>query len=167
MIKNAQDIYNEMIEAYKNKDTEIFIKASDKFLEIADDMEYITSGNKYYLLGRWIEQAKQLADDTDDFTRKIYQFNAKALVTTWGSYSQSEIGGLHDYSNRQWSGLIGDFYKVRWKWWIDARINELQNKPYEKDINWFEWEWKWVRQNKEYPTAVNDIDLHEISKRFK
>ena len=118
----AQDTYKKMITSYDNKEVDVFIKYSKEFLEIADNMEYITSGNKYYLLGRWIEQANQLAEGTDDFTKKIYQFNAKALVTTWGAYNQSETGELHDYSNRQWSGLIGDFYKKRWERWINDRI---------------------------------------------
>lgn len=55
----------------------------------------------------------------------LYELNAKSLITTWGSYNQSETGGLHDYSNRQWSGLIGDFYKPRWELWVDERKKEL------------------------------------------
>ena len=71
--------------------------------------------------------------------------NAKMLVTTWGSYKQSEVGGLHDYSNRQWSGLIGDFYKKRWELWINERKKELCGNPCDK-IDWFYFEWSWVRE---------------------
>lgn len=38
------------------------------------------------------EQAKSMAEGTDDFTRKLLEINAKALITTWGSCQQSEIG---------------------------------------------------------------------------
>ncbi len=161
---NAQDIYVEMIKAYNKKDTEQFIKFSEHFLNIIDYTEKVTGSSEYFMLGRWIKQAEILADGTDDFTKKIYHINAKALITTWGSYNQSETGMLHDYSNRQWSGLTGDFYKARWKRWIDDRINELRHKPYKNDIDWFEWEWKWVRETKEYLTVSEDVDLYEIAK---
>ena len=100
--------------------------------------------------------------NADDFTKELYEFNAKALVTTWGSKNQAEKGGLKDYSNRQWSGLIGDFYKARWQRWITARTNELSGTDYESNIDWFEWEWEWVRSNKEYPTTATPQDLKTL-----
>ena len=109
---------------------------------------------------------KALAKNADDFTKELYEFNAKALVTTWGSKNQAEKGGLKDYSNRQWSGLIGDFYKVRWQRWITARMNELSEKEYESNIDWFEWEWEWVRSNKEYPTTATPQDLKTLGAKI-
>ncbi len=158
----AQDLYDEMTADYKNGDAQKFRYSSARFLKIADNMEAVTSTSKYYMLGRWVEQAKSLANDADDMSKKLYEFNAKALITTWGAYNQAEIGQLHDYSNRQWSGLIGDYYKPRWERWIRARTNELENKPYEKKINWFEWEWKWARQNTVYATEPVKADLKKL-----
>ena len=130
--------------------------------KIIDAMETVTATTEYFLLGRWVEQAKALGANADDFTKELYEFNAKALVTTWGSYNQAESGGLKDYSNRQWSGLIGDFYKVRWERWINARTSELKGEQYETSINWFEWEWSWVRSNTEYTTAATPADLKTL-----
>ena len=107
-------------------------------MSVIEDMEKVTGTSEYFLLGRWVEQAKALANNADDFTKELYEFNAKALVTTWGSKNQAEKGGLKDYSNRQWSGLIGDFYKARWQRWITARTNELSGTDYESNIDWFE-----------------------------
>lgn len=132
-------------------------------MSIADKMDYAAGGNEHYLLGRWIERAKKLAENADDFSKHLYEMNAKSLITTWGSYNQSETGGLHDYSNRQWSGLINDFYKPRWKRWLDNRINELKNEPFEKEINWFEFEWDWVRSDKSYSAVPQKTDICEIA----
>lgn len=156
---DAQDVYSIMVEAYKEKNASKLKENADKFLKIADSMEAVTGSSKYYMLGRWVEQAKALAKNTDDFTKRLYEFNAKALVTTWGAFNQSEVGRLHDYSNRQWSGLIGDFYKPRWERWIESKLNELSNKPFEENINWFEWEWNWVRQNTLYPVEPLKVNL--------
>ena len=162
----AQDVHLEMVDAYKNKDLTEFKKKSAEFLKIADLMDKVLSSNKYYLLGRWIEQAKALALNTDDFTKMLYEVNAKSLITTWGSYNQCETGGLRDYSNRQWSGLVGDFYKCRWEHWITNRINELESKPYEEKTDWFSWEWRWVRNSKLYSCEPTNIDILELSRHI-
>lgn len=162
----AQDYYIEMVDCFHVRDIAGFEKASDKFLTVADGMEAVLSCSKYYMLGRWVEQAKMLAKNADDFSKKLYEFNAKALVTTWGAYNQSEIGQLHDYSNRQWAGLIGDFYKPRWERWIANRKAELNGEPYEKDINWFEWEWNWVWNDTVYSTVPRQVNLVHLGKNI-
>ena len=151
-----------MSAAFSAKDLDSFKTYSEKFMSVIEDMEKVTGTSEYFLLGRWVEQAKALANNADDFTKELYEFNAKALVTTWGSKNQAEKGGLKDYSNRQWSGLIGDFYKARWQRWITARTNELSGTDYESNIDWFEWEWEWVRSNKEYPTTATPQDLKTL-----
>ena len=99
-----------------------------------------------------------------DFSKKSYEQNAKTLITTWGAYNQCEVGGIRDYSNRQWSGLIKDFYKVRWQRWINDRINELEGKPFDEKISWFPFEWKWARSNTSYSNVPTDINLFELAK---
>ena len=167
---SAQEYQKKMTAAYNAGDAEAFEASAAAFLEIIDYMETVTATSEYFLLGRWVEQAKSLAANADDFTRDLYEFNAKALVTTWGSYNQAESGGLKDYSNRQWSGLIGDFYKPRWERWINARTSELKGETYETDINWFQWEWEWVRSDETYTAAATPADLktlgYEIIEKF-
>lgn len=70
--------------------------------------------------------------------------SAKMLITTFGAYIMSE-SGLHDYSNRQRSSLIKDFYKPRWEMFFEKCLKELSG-ALAKQINWFEWEWNWVRK---------------------
>ena len=160
---SAQEYQRKMASAFRARNKEAFNKYAEKFLSIIDNMEKVTSTSKYYLLGTWVEQAKDLAKNADDFTKDLYEFNAKALVTTWGAVNQAEGGGLKDYSNRQWSGLLNDFYKVRWQKWIQARNDELDSKQPE-NINWFEWEWKWVRANTKYTNTPNKENLENLDK---
>lgn len=161
----AQDYYNGMVKAFSDKDISEFDKYAEKFLDTADNMEAVLSISEYYMLGRWLEQAKALAENADDFSKMLYEFNAKSLITTWGAYNQSEIGLLHDYSNRQWSGLIKSFYKLRWEMWIENCRAELEGKVYEEDIDWFEWEWNWVRSDECYPAEPQKTDLLSLGKK--
>ena len=108
------------------------------------------------MVGTWIEQAKALAENADEFSKELYEFNARSLITTWGSKYQAN--SLHDYSNRQWSGLTTDLYKKRWQLWIDERVKELKGEV-AKTIDWFEVEWEWVNSNNEYSTVPVVLDM--------
>ena len=163
LANSAQEYHKKMAAAYNAGDLEEFEKYSGILMDIIDYMETVTGTTEYFLLGRWIEQAKALAKNADDFTKELYELNAKALVTTWGSYNQTHGGqNLKDYSNRQWSGLIGDFYKERWKLWIEARTNQLKGESFTDVDDWFHWEWNWVRGNTEYPTEATPADLQTL-----
>lgn len=157
----ALSCHKEMVHAYETKQIECFDEKATKFLTIIEQMELVTSTNKHYLLGHWIEQAKALAKHADDITKQLYEQNAKMLITTWGDYDQSERGKLHDYSNRQWSGLIGDFYNTRWMFWIEDRKKELHGEQVEKR-DWFAWEWNWTKQSKPYPTEPKQLNLKDL-----
>lgn len=139
----ALDCYNNISKAYEEKNISNFKKFSKVFLNLADEMNAVTGKNKYYSFKRYSEFVKALADGKDDFTKRVYGMSAKMLITTFGAYIMSE-SGLHDYSNRQWSGLIRDFYKPRWEMFFEKCLKELSGIP-AKEINWFEWEWDKVR----------------------
>lgn len=159
----AQKYHSSMIAALNDRDQEAFTRTSDEFLNLIDKVEQVLGTRKEFLLGTWVEQAKALADGTDDFTKDLYEFNAKSLVTTWGAYPQCESGGLKDYSNRQWAGLTKDFYKQRWTMWIEQKKAELSGET-AKNINWFEFEWAWARANTEYTAEASGTDLKKLGK---
>ncbi len=162
----AQDVHHKMGDAFNSKDLDEFIKYSDIFLKIADLMNEVLSGDEHYLLGSWIHKAVKLSENTDDFTKMLYMLNAKSLITTWGSFNQCETGGLRDYSNRQWSGLISDFYKVRWEHWINERIKELKGEKSEEKTDWFAFEWNWVRENRTFSDALKNVNLLLLSQKI-
>ncbi|WP_416326745.1 alpha-N-acetylglucosaminidase TIM-barrel domain-containing protein [[Eubacterium] hominis] len=159
---SAQEYLKTMKAAYNSGSVEEFTKASNDFLDIIQQMEKVTSTSKYYLLGTWVNQAKNLAANTDDFSKELYELNAKSLVSTWGSISQANAGGLHDYSNRQWSGLISSYYQKRWEIWIENRKTELTNGGTVSDPDWFEWEWTWARSDEDFTSTPSDHNLNEL-----
>lgn len=143
LANEAQDIHAEMAVAFKSGDKKLFNSLSEQFLNIIKTMDKAADVSPYFQLDRWTEMAEKLAGNTDDFTKRIFLYNARAIVTTWGSYHPSEVGRLHDYSNRTWSGLLGGIYYDRWAKWIDERKKELFGFTPD-DIDWFEIEWLWI-----------------------
>lgn len=158
---SSQKYHRAMVSALNAGDLEAFTQAADQFLGLIDEVEKVLSTRKEFLLGTWVEQAKALAEQADDFSMDLYEFNAKSLVTTWGAYPQAISGGLKDYSNRQWAGLTKDFYKVRWQTWIDYQKAVLAGEE-ATSINWFSFEWEWARSKTVYTTKPSGLDLESL-----
>ena len=56
------------------------------FLDILEDLDRILATNRNFLLGPWLESAKNLA--TNNREKKLYEFNARNQITLWGPYGQ-------------------------------------------------------------------------------
>lgn len=85
----------------------------DRFLALILDQDRLLGTRSELRLGRWTEAARTLGNS--DAEKDLYEKNARMLLTTWGDHAQCEQGGLHDYANREWNGLLSSYYYPRWK----------------------------------------------------
>ena len=163
----AQYIHTKMVAAYDSKDAAEFSALSDQFLALIDLSDQVMGTRKEFLFGTWTGNASEMARNADDFSKRLYLRNAKALVTTWGAVQQCETGGLKDYSNRQWAGLTKDFYKARWEKWINqAKANLAAGNNGNIDVgSWFPWEWKYARETTSYSNQPNGLDLQTLGQQ--
>ncbi|MPQ45242.1 alpha-N-acetylglucosaminidase C-terminal domain-containing protein, partial [Clostridium tarantellae] len=160
LANSAQEYYNKFVSLYNANDSAGFKLYADKFLNLIKLQEKILSTQRVFLVGTWIKYAKEEA--FDDFSTDMFKLNSKALITTWGGLLQSEAGGLRDYSNRQWSGLTGDFYYGRWEMWINSLKNAIDTGTEPKNIDWFKFDWTWVINNKEYSSEPTNFSLKDL-----
>ena len=151
-------VYKVMQAAYVAKEKEWFDQASEQFLRLLLWQDQLLATRSEFKVGRWIEQAKSLGKTSDE--KKLYEWNARTQVTTWGNRFAANNGGLHDYAHKEWSGLLKDFYYPRWKKWIEAASAELGggSRPV---IDWYAQEEPWTRQNVPYSVLPegNCIDV--------
>ena len=103
----------------------------DRFLELILDQDQLLGTRPELRLGRWTAAARALGNTTAE--KDLYEKNARMLLTTWGDYAQCESGGLHDYANREWNGLLSSYYYPRWKAFFD-NSNTAQSW-----FNGYEW----------------------------
>lgn len=166
LANTAQEYQKNMARAYGEKDLIGFMKWSDKFLSLGTFTDNLLSAESEFMLGSWLEKAKALAEPFDDFTKKLFEFNARAQITTWGGSRQiAEDGKLRDYSNKQWSGLTRDFYLKRWEAWIDAMTKSLKGQKAAAP-DFFEFEIGWVWSNNDYPAERAEIDLSKAAEKI-
>lgn len=96
---------------YNKKDLEIFIQMADEFREIIRDTDKILRTDCNSTLGAWVDSALNLAKAVgDDDVLDLYEYNAKIQVTLWGPN-----GEIVDYANKQWGGMVKDFFLPRWE----------------------------------------------------
>lgn len=105
----ALPLQRRWVEAYRRGDKKTFEQASARFIDLIGDMDTLLLTRRDFLLGPWLADARAWGHSPAE--KQLYERNARDLLTLWGDASSP----LHEYANRQWSGLLNDFYKVRWE----------------------------------------------------
>ncbi|WP_319479742.1 alpha-N-acetylglucosaminidase [uncultured Draconibacterium sp.] len=146
----ALPVQQQITLAYKHNDKDDFEKYSTEFIELIDDMDKLLATRKDFLLGPWIADARSWGETEEE--KALYEQNARDLITLWGGANNR----LHEYSNRQWSGLFNDFYKPRWEqFFADVKNNwgQFDQDKFDEEIK--QWEWNWVLERKDFPEEVS------------
>jgi len=161
----ANTIEPSIIKAYRQNDMAGFKKHSAELLQLMDDMDELLATRKDFLLGKWISDAR--ANGITPKESDLYEFNARDLITLWGGKDNP----LHEYSNRQWSGLIKSFYKPRWEMFFAGLNHSMVNKaPFDNDAfqnKIKDWEWAWVNKHDKYSTLVKGNSIEIAERMFK
>jgi alpha-N-acetylglucosaminidase len=58
---------------------------------------------------------------------------------------------LHDYSFREWEGIMSDLYKNRWETYFKL-LTSSSDKNKKLEIDWFDFDYAWIVNNKKYST---------------
>lgn len=116
----------------------------ERFLNLILDQDRLLGTRREFRLGRWTEMARNWG--RSEAEKALYERNARMLLTTWGDREQCEKGGLHDYANREWNGLLASYYYPRWKAFFSKF--EERGARNEAKIDWFDrFEWPFVTGN--------------------
>ncbi len=154
--------YRQMIDAFDDRDREALKTASDKLEGLLLDLDTQLGSHDEYLLGTWLERAKRWA--TTEEERRLYEWNARTIITLWGKPSTP----LDDYSNRQWSGMMSNYYAPRWRLFheeLDRTLAEGRDwdaGAFDRKIR--AWQADWARQTESFPIEANGRCPIETSK---
>ena len=85
-----------------------------EMLSIFDTMEELLSSQAYFLVGKWIADARSWGATPEE--ADYFESNARNLLTSWGDRGNL----LTDYADRSWAGLTGTYYKGRWEMFFQA-----------------------------------------------
>jgi alpha-N-acetylglucosaminidase len=160
----AVDLRREAGDAFQHNDRKRLADASGRFLQLIRDMDELLATREELLLGRWIENAKRWGTTEDE--RRLYEWNARTIITLWGA---QENQAIDDYANKQWAGLLTDFYLPRWERFFQQADAALAGgKPFDiaacQQAS-YDWELQWTRKNDPYPATPRG-DAVAVSRRL-
>lgn len=113
------------------------------FLSLILDLDQLLATHKDFRLGNYTQQAQEMGKKelpTQTNAANWLEGNLRKLITVWGTREAANQGGLHDYSNREWAGLLRDFHYPRWQLFFE---HLEQGKP---QPDWFEIESAWTEK---------------------
>lgn len=175
--------------AFARKD---FRKDADRFLKMIMMQDSLLGTRTEFRLGRWTQQARNLGNTAKE--KELYEWNARVQITTWGNRVCADKGGLRDYANKEWQGLLKDFYYNRWKIYFDALDKQMAddtkpnyealgggknaNKtsselfamalPHGPEIDWYAIEKPWTLQHNQYSAKAvgNAVEMARMAMKM-
>lgn len=125
----AYELQQAVSKSFLNREAEQFCGLTKKYLALIDDFDDLLSIIPQYSFENWVHAAIKWAETDEE--KALYNYNATALVTVWGS---DEDSILFDYAWREWSGLTSQYYKNRWSFFFDYLKQLLdRNEEYIED----------------------------------
>lgn len=143
LANDGQSIYQEMESAFNKKNIAAFKKSSSEFKRLISLDDSLLSLNKNFRLNTWLSAAINLGKTP--YERNLFEKNARMQITYWGPDDTKT--NLHDYANREWSGLLRSFYLPRWKMFIHQSLLQMEGKP-TKPVNYFKFGEEWANKKK-------------------
>ncbi|MFJ3768866.1 alpha-N-acetylglucosaminidase [Streptomyces sp. NPDC090082] len=137
--------------AYDAKDLEGFRALVREWNADEELLGRLVAADRRFLLGRWLADARSWGADAAE--RDRLEYDARAILTTWADRGPSETGGLRDYANREWDGLVRDVYAPRWAAYFAGLDTALVRGTAPAAIDWFARDDAWAHGRQTYPTA--------------
>lgn len=121
----ARRPYADLMKAFNEHNTVAFKTNKEQFIALLQLQNRWTATNTGFCVRTWLQQAINMLPDEKD--KALALWNAKVQITYWGHSSNPATLG-HDYANKEWSGLLSDYYLPRWLAFFDYAEKRLQGE---------------------------------------
>ncbi|MET8416850.1 alpha-N-acetylglucosaminidase [Streptomyces sp. NPDC005134] len=147
--------------AYDTADRARFDELTGIWLSWMKLMDKVLATSEQHLLGRRLADARSWGATGAE--KDQLEYDARSIITTWGGRASSEEG-LHDYANREWSGLVGGLYLTRWTLYFRELSSALKEDRLQKTVDWFALEDGWAHGHDSYPTKTTG-DVQKLARQ--
>ncbi|MEU9523036.1 alpha-N-acetylglucosaminidase [Streptomyces sp. NPDC048224] len=151
LANRSRSLLPEIKAAYDTGDLPRFRAGAAEWKSDMTLLDRLLATDTRFLLGPWLADARSWGRTAAE--KAAAEFDARSILTTWGHRSGSDTGGLRDYANREWSGLVSGFYAVRWTKFLDSLDTALVTGRPPAAIDWFGLENAWNERHDPGPVA--------------
>ncbi|SDN17938.1 alpha-N-acetylglucosaminidase [Allokutzneria albata] len=147
LANRARRVLDRVRTAYQAKNRLEVERLGERFLHYADLTDRVLGTHEQWMLGPWEQRAKGWA--ATPLEEEILVWNARSILTIW---TIKGCGVFHEYANRDWHGLMGQYYRARWQRWFTelAKTVDLGIPPVFND--WCSRADNWARRAATHPT---------------
>lgn len=110
----AWGVVKELQTDYLCADYAQFERVVSTFFKLGDYQTKVMTDSPARSLEDYLKQARRFGHNEAEQT--YFSSQLKRLITSWGDHAASQI--LHDYSAREWRGMLENFYLPRWKKYV-------------------------------------------------
>ena len=143
----AQYYQRDIVIHLYRKDLAKYRESSERFLELIDDLDRLLGTNEHFLFGKWVNDAREWGTNKEE--SDYYAKYAAIHPTLWGQDNWDYIRpNWMGYAWREWNGLVGTYYKHRWKFFLSAVEKELEKGNIYQDCQRDKWGVPEFRGNK-------------------
>lgn len=135
-------------QAYDAHDRAQFDELTGAWMDLIRLLDQVVATDAEFLLGPRLERARTSAGPA---SAAAQQYDLLRLYTVWGGRAGFDEG-LGDYANREWQGLVGDFYAGRWRRYFDSLRTALTTGRPPAPIDWFAVGDSWAKARHRFPT---------------
>ncbi|PJN02948.1 alpha-N-acetylglucosaminidase [Streptomyces sp. CB01201] len=151
-------------DAFENADKDALAALTGEWLRDLALLERVVATDRGHLLGRWIADARSWGGTAQEMDRLAH--DAVSLLTVWGPRAAANGGTLRDYANREWSGLVGGLYTLRWRTYFDTLTASLTTGRPPEPVDWYALEDTWVRTHPAYGTEPKG-DIVKVAREVR
>lgn len=116
-----------ILNAVRDRDGEAVRRCSSRMRADLLALDALASTRAESRLATWVDAARAWGRTSAE--ADVMERDARSLVSVWGHQSS----GLHDYSGRHWSGLVGGLYLPRWQAWAEW-LADATERAVEPDV---------------------------------
>lgn len=143
-----------------------FRTRKDWYLALIDDLDELLGSHHSYRFGYWTEmaraivteQAAQAAGATQKDADWLEYDNLRRQVSTWSDFDSS----LREYSNREWSGMLKDYYKPRWTEYLNALADGSGTNKFTSSY-WYNKGCDWIFNNSITYSSMPEGDTKKLA----
>ncbi|MCM1110880.1 MAG: alpha-N-acetylglucosaminidase [Clostridium sp.] len=147
--ERARRLNDSIAAAFRAGNLAAFDRNSAAFLRLMERQDSLLATRPEFRLSTWLDRAREVAPTEEDIP--LMEWNARLLISTWGDRAAADRGGLHDYGNREWNGMLSPdgLYGRRWRLWLRRLRVALADGRGEESldpVDWYEVESAWVEE---------------------
>ncbi len=124
-------VVEQLQDAFRSQDLDTFEDAASNLMKLFDYQCKVMADSPALTLRQRLAMAERYAKTPGE--KAYFTFQQKALITIWGDRSAFQY--LHDYSAREWSGMLEYFHRPRWERYINYLRLKLLCPTLDKDVD--------------------------------